>query len=48
MYIQYEGEIGDEDITDMIEKVLERYGLEEKKKQISIQILEGLDDLFNE
>ena len=48
MYIQYDGEIEDEDITDIIEKVLERLELEENKKEISGQIMEALEDFFSD
>jgi len=46
MYLDYDGEIDDEDITDIVEKVLERFGVEENMKEISRQILEALDDFF--
>ena len=48
MHIQYDGEIEDEKITDIIERVLVRYGLEDNKKQVSNEILAGLEDLFIE
>ena len=46
MYLDYDGEIDDEDITDIVEKVLERFGIEEKKQEISRQIIEALEDFF--
>ena len=48
MYIQYDGEIEDEEITDIIERVLERFEFEDNKKEISRQILAGLEDLFSD
>ena len=48
MHIQYDGEIEDEEIMDIIERVLVRYGLEKNKEQLSREILAGLEDLFIE
>ena len=48
MHIQYDGEIEDEEITDIIEKVLVRFGIKDNIQEISKQILEALEDFFSD
>ncbi len=48
MYVQYKGEIEDEIITDILEKVLERHGIKKNKKKISRDIFLELEDFFME
>ena len=46
--VDYTGYIEDEIITDIVEKVLRKFGIQENKKKISKQILEELEDFFIE
>ena len=48
MYIQYNGQLDDEFITDIIEDVLEKRGLGAYKNDISREILSKLEDFFME
>ncbi len=48
MYIQYNGLIDERCITEIVERVLDQYGVEDRKEAICREILSGLEDFFME